>query len=76
MITMHGIEVEFNSAVIDRVIGRTLVVESALTLTLDRQLHLRLWVESIPHGEPQGRADWRQHPEKFWSHGHRCKVTV
>ena len=46
---------ECNSTVIHRVIGSTLAAESAaLATALDRQLDVRLWLDSILFGERQG----------------------
>ena len=54
--------VEFQSSVITRVVGSTMAAESAaLSVALDRQLYLRLLIESILHGTPNLRDDWRLH---------------
>ena len=53
-------QVEFGSSVIRRVVRSTLAAEAAaLSTALDRQLYLRLVLESILHGEPQCGPDWR-----------------
>ena len=52
--------VEFQSATISRVVKSTLASESAsLTTALDRQLYLRLLVQSLQFGEPVYAPDWR-----------------
>ena len=54
--------VEFQSNTISRVVGSTMAAESAsMSVALDRQLYLRLMVESILEGEPKliGGSDWR-----------------
>ena len=52
--------VEFQSATISRVVQSTLASESAsLSTALDRQLYLRLLVQSLLHGEPVYDPEWR-----------------
>ena len=54
--------VEFGSSVIHRVVRSTLAAEAAaLSTALDRQLYLRLVLESLIHGEPECGPDWRHH---------------
>ena len=52
--------VEFQSSTISRVISSTLASESAsLSTALDRQLYLRLLVQSLQCGEPVYTPEWR-----------------
>ena len=52
--------VEFQSATITRVVKSTLASESAsLSTALDRQLYLRLLVQSLLQGEPVYDPEWR-----------------
>jgi hypothetical protein len=52
--------VEFQSSTISRVVKSTLASESAsLSIALDRQLYLRLLVQSLLHGEPEYSPEWR-----------------
>ena len=52
--------VEFGSSVIHRVVRSTLAAEAAaLSTALDRQLYLRLVLESLMFGEPDCGPDWR-----------------
>jgi hypothetical protein len=52
--------VEYQSTTISRVVKSTLASESAsLSTALDRQLYLRLLVQSLLHGEPTYAPDWR-----------------
>ena len=52
--------VEFGSSVIHRVVKSTLAAEAAaLSTALDRQLYLRLVLESMLYGEPVCGPDWR-----------------
>ena len=52
--------VEFQSTTISRVVRSTMAAESAsLSQAVDRQLYLRLLVETILHGEPDLTQDWR-----------------
>jgi hypothetical protein len=52
--------VEFESTRINRVVKSTMAAESAaLSKTLDRQLYVRLLVESLLYGEPELGEDWR-----------------
>ena len=52
--------VEYQSVRISRVVKSTMAAESAaLSTALDRQLYLRLLVESMLHGEPETNEDWR-----------------
>ena len=53
--------VEFQSGTISRVVKSTMAAESAsLSMAIDRQLYLRLLVESILDGEPETFShDWR-----------------
>ena len=60
-ITTRGVEqrasvctmIEFNSTVIDRVIGSVLAANA-----VDRQLYVRLLVDVSQKGEAQGGSDW------------------
>ena len=53
--------VEFQSSTISRVVKSTLASESAsLSIALDRQLCLRLLVQSLLHGEPEYSPEWRR----------------
>ena len=52
--------VEYSSTRISRVVKSTMAAESAgLSLALDRQLYLRLLIESILYGEPELGPNWR-----------------
>ena len=52
--------VEFQSSTITRVVGSTMAAESAaMSVALDRQLYLRLLIESVLFGEPDLQGDWR-----------------
>jgi hypothetical protein len=52
--------VEFQSVTISRVVKSTLAAESmSLSTALDRQLYLRLLVQSLLHGEPVYDPEWR-----------------
>ena len=56
--------VEFQSATITRVVKSTLASESAsLSTALDRQLYLRLPVQSLLQGEPVYDPEWRHKME-------------
>jgi hypothetical protein len=51
---------EFQSSTISRVVKSTMAAESAsLSTALDRQLYLRLLLQSLLHGEPEYTPDWR-----------------
>ena len=53
--------VEFQSGIIKRVVKSTMAAESAsISIAIDRQLYLRLLVESILYGEPEYGEDWRK----------------
>jgi hypothetical protein len=55
-----GALVEYQSTTISRVVKSTLASESAsLSTALDRQLYLRLLVQSLLEGEPIYAPDWR-----------------
>ena len=58
-----GTLVEYEISTIRRVVRSTMVAESdALSKSLDRQLYLRLMVESLLYGQPELRyTDWRVH---------------
>ena len=52
--------VEFQSSTIHRVVKSTLAAEAAaLSTAIDRQLYLRLLLESFVYGEPECGPDWR-----------------
>ena len=52
---------EFQSTTITRIVRSTMAAESAsLSHATDRQLYLRLLVESLLFGEPDLRRDWRE----------------
>ena len=52
--------VEFQSSTIHRVVKSTLAAEAAaLSTAIDRQLYLRLLLESLLYGEPECGPDWR-----------------
>ena len=52
--------VEYQSARISRVVKSTMAAESAaLSIALDRQLYLRLLLESYLYGEPPTHEEWR-----------------
>ena len=52
--------VEFQSSTISRVVKSTLASEAAsLSAALDRQLYLRLLIQSLQRGEPEYTPEWR-----------------